>query len=409
MSDNHDDDDILDFALPPEPKPLAAPEPLSFAPWHRPRKQYVRVNQWLHHTKGIIEKIGAASFSDGQPLKYLTLPGPDLLDVRMIAEFCSSLSIRLSYTGFCYTNESEEKRLRRNINEFSLTHSQAIASSSTVVRARLEDVVIKNSDAQMALFRGGPFDIINIDACEPLANDNNQSGRLVDAIRSVTEFQLTKHRRPWLLLLTTPIQRDSISEASLKALHGQVCLNAQRDEEFAQKIAEKFEEGENIEAYLNKCCAKNGEELISVFSLGVAKWLIHLAEQAQFKVIKLKSYSYSMFKKEPFDPNMVSLCFLFQPQDIPIHDGSGLTANPPPVQAGQQPAVSTHIRALSRAYDIENLDALLDANKNIRDDMIAQTKELLQRVGYPVDDPEEGYDMWLAKEISVPPSNVKVA
>lgn len=400
-----DDDDFSESVLPPDAAPMASPEPLQFQPWHKPRKQFVRVEQWLRHVEGIVGKLGLQSFNDGEPLRYMTLPGPDLLDIRMVADFCSSKSIKLRYTGFCHSTDTEERRLRQNVNEFSITHKDAVVNSSKVVRSRLQDVGIKNSEAAVEMVKGGPFDVVNIDACEPLAGDDeNVSGRLVDAIRSITEYQLAYRRKPWILLLTTPIQENSISKNSMNALNEQVILNTKNDSSFFDEISTHFQDGENIAAYLERISENTGDGLISIFSLGIAKWLIHLAEQAKFKVIKLQGYSYSMFRKPPYDANMVSLCFLFEPTDITIQDGTGLTSNlKPQANVGDQP-ISTHLRALKRAFDIENLDIKLQADVTKHQEMVLQSKELLKKVGYPVDDKANGYDAWLA---SVTPQSIE--
>lgn len=391
-----EDDDFSESVLPPEASPLASPEPLKFQPWHKPRKQYIRVEQWLRHINGIVGKLGLHSFADGEPLRYMTLPGPDLLDIRMVADFCSSKSIKLRYTGFCLSTDTEERRLRQNINEFSITHKDAVISSSKVVRSRLQDVGVKNSEAALEMVKGGPFDVVNIDACEPLAgNDKDVSGRLVDAIRSITEYQLEHRRKPWILLLTTPIQVGSISQQSMNVLNHQVILNTQNDASFLNELSTRFENGEDVAAYLERVSQKTGDELLSIFSLGVAKWLIHLAEQARFKVLKLKGYSYSMLRKPPYEANMVSLCFLFEPVELAISDETGLTKNTPSSIGGDIP-ISTHIRALKRSYDIENLDEKLREDAATYEQMVLQSKELLKRVGYAVDDMSEGYDVWLA-------------
>lgn len=397
-----EDDDFSESVLPPEVAPLASPEPLKFEPWHKPRKQYVRVEQWLRHVEGIVSKLGLQNFTDGEPLRYMTLPGPDLLDIRMVADFCSGKSIKLRYTGFCHSTDTDERRLRQNVNEFSITHKDAVVNSSKVVRSRLQDVGIKNSEAAVEMVKGGPFDVINIDACEPLAaDDDDVSGRLVDAIRSITGYQLAHRRKPWILLLTTPIQADSISKQSMAALNEQVIQNTKNDASFSDELSTRFQDGEDVAAYLERVSQNTGDGLLSVFSLGISKWLIHLAEQAKFKVIKLNAYSYSMFKEPPYDANMVSLCFLFEPTEITIEDGTGLTSNSQPVvNTGDKP-ISTHLRALRRAFAIENLDIKLHEDAAKQQEMILQSKELLKKVGYPVDDEADGYDAWLASVAQV--------
>lgn len=218
---------------------------------------------------------------------------------------------------------------------------------------------------------------------------------------AITNRQLVHRRKPWILLLTTPIQADSISKQIMAALNEQLIQNTKSDVSFSDELSTRFQNGEDVAAYLERVSQNTGDGLLSIFSLGISKWLIHLAEQAKFKVIKLKGYSYSMFRKPPYDANMVSLCFLFEPIEITIADGTGLTSNPEPApNAGEQP-ISTHLRALRRSFDIENLDVKLQEDSAKQQEMIMQSKELLKKVGYPVDDEADGYDAWLASVAQV--------
>ncbi|WP_316357919.1 PP_RS20740 family protein [Devosia sp.] len=397
-------DDFEEEALPPDVQELVAPEVLEYAPWHRPRKQYVRQKQWVRHTVGIVKKLKELGyFGHGTPLKYLTLPGPDLLDISLVTDVCTQEGVQIRYTGFCLADEKEESRLRRNLNEFGIQRQEAVFGGSKIVNSKIEDVAIRRSDARVAMEQGGPFDIVNIDACEPIANGHDTTGSLVQAIRAIAEYQLAATRTPWILCLTTPIQTESISAASLGALHGQIIANANSDKRFADELAELLvSEGAGIDDLLKTACAQNGTNLVRVFSLGLSKWLIHMAEQANFAVKKLDGYCYSMFKRPPHLPNMVSLCFLFEPQAIRIEDKSGLTRNPV-VQITTQP-ISDHIRALRRSFGVANIDEILVGNQELFEAMVNETKELLRSVGYPVDDPVLGYDAWLAAQPTYDPS-----
>jgi hypothetical protein len=396
MVDEDGQDDFAEYSLPPEGPPPSSPEALTFAPWHKPRKQYVRKHQWMHHVGFIIDQLGhTEGFKEGHPLRYMTLPGPDLLDIRMMADLCAEKAIKLRYTGFCFGSEGEERRLRQNVSEFGLTYRESVVPSSRVVRSRLQEVSVTNSEAFIAMDKGGPYDVVNIDACEPLAHgDPDSSGRLVDTIRDIAKLQLHKRRSPWLLFLTTPIQIDSIAPSSLSALHAQIVENAAKDQAFAQAMSSRGETGETLEQFLTRLSNANGNELISVFSLGIAKWLIHLAEQAKFRVIKLPGFSYSMLRREPYDPNMVSLAFLFQPAPLAISDASGLT-NEPVVPKKTTEAISDHIKAINKSFAISNLDELMKNEPMTFEAMKAESKKLLASVGYPVDHPDHGYDQWL--------------
>lgn len=387
-----------DFALPEETGEIASPEPLSFAPWHKPRKQFVRKHQWVHHANGTIKTLKEAGHLDANsPVRYLTLPGPDLLDVKLMADVCADQNVSLHYTGFCYVRETEAARLRRNTQQFEIDRGTQILPGSGVHISRLEEITRANSEAKTLMERGGPYTIVNIDACEPIANeDGNQTGRLVDAIRTIVDYQLNASRQPWLLYLTTPVQTDSVSADAITALYDQVRQNVAADTVFADELAGRYSGGEDIEQYLVRASQENGHEFVRTITLGVSKWLVHLAEQANFNVKKLPAVCYSMFRKEPYLPNMISTCFLFLPRQFPILDNTGLTPNAQP-QTGQT-AISDHIRALRKSVEIENIDETLADDQELRKKLAAETKTLLGSVGYDVDHPENGYDIWLSGE-----------
>lgn len=394
--DHADDGEFTAFALNDKVEELGVPKKLEFAPWHKPRKQYVRKFQWVHHARGIIAQLRQAGKLDhGAPLKYLTLPGPDLLDVRLLADVCSDEEIPLQYTGFCHTSESDAERLRRNIHQFSIEHEERITRGSEVHTARIEDVAVRRSEAETLMQRNGPFDIINLDACSPIANDNHErTDRLIDAVRKIVQFQLNKSRQPWMLYLTTPFQTDSVSNQSLEALHAQITENAQNDEDFAAELSVYFRDGESIGEYLVRTAQLNGNDFVASVTLGLSKWFVHLATQANYSVKKLEGYCYSLFAEEPFEPNMISVCYLFLPDEIPILDGTGLTPNDEG-EVGVAP-ISDHLRALRRSLNLTNLDDLMLAESDTRTSMINETKDLLRSAGYNVDDPTDGYEAWLA-------------
>lgn len=400
MNKNFDspDESFDEFALPSEVDDVATPAPLEFAPWHKPRKQYVRKYQWAHHANGLISKLREnGDLIDGAPVRYLTLPGPDLFDVKMIADVCAAHNQTLHYTGFCYVKETEAARLRRHTRQFEVDRAGLVHEGSSVHVSRLEDVTRAGSDARTLMQRSGPYDIVNIDACEPIASaDNDQTGRLVDAIRSIVEYQVDKQRRPWVFYLTTPVQTDSVSPESLSALFGQISENVKNDPSFAAQFAEQFAPDKDLEEYWARVSNENGADFVSAVTLGVSKWLVHLAEQANFRVIKKQGYCYSMFRKEPFLPNMISTSYLFLPKPVSISDQSGLTNNAP-VQQGTPPK-SDHIHALEKSFSIENLDEKVNADKDLKETMIAESKSLLSSAGYLVEDPDSGYDQWLAAD-----------
>src|SRR5436309_470968 len=73
------------------------PAPRPFQPWHRPRKQLVREEVWGSEISWLI----AQNRTGDEGLKYLGLPGADLLDLRYIyQEFCKTGEHGLKFLGF---------------------------------------------------------------------------------------------------------------------------------------------------------------------------------------------------------------------------------------------------------------------------------------------------------------------
>ena len=103
---DEDDRAIVDDVLPAEIVDLAVPVALDrLLPWHRPRKQLVRENQWINLSRRLIEKERnkpglRAPGTSLREVRYLTLPGIDYLDVRQLADVCRELDCSLTSTGF---------------------------------------------------------------------------------------------------------------------------------------------------------------------------------------------------------------------------------------------------------------------------------------------------------------------
>src|SRR3989344_5737744 len=68
-----------------------------FLPWHKPRKQYIRSNQWNTLVVSLVDAIGLKA--KGRSLEYLSLPGSDLLDVRSLYSVCAEKEVRIRFTG----------------------------------------------------------------------------------------------------------------------------------------------------------------------------------------------------------------------------------------------------------------------------------------------------------------------
>ncbi len=390
----------IDSALPPELGQLAAPAPLTFAPWHRPRKQFVRTYQWVHHAEHTLRRMKADGFlDDGATISYLTLPGPDMIDVRMIAEVCNREGHNLKYTGFCSVNEDESSRLRQNIAMFQTDFGVKLAPGCSVYPYRLEEIAHQKSAAREMFQRQGPYHVINIDACSPLMNEGPDGAvRLIDAIKEIISSQINRVRHPWLLYITTPVQTDSVDPGAIGSLRREIELNCAESEEFERRLAERYSADEDFDRFVARSTQNNGMPFCSFFALGLAKWMLHLTATGSFDIIKMKSFCYSLVRREPAFPNMLSTAYLFNPKPIQVADVSGLTRTGKGQQIQTSRAKSSHIIALEKAFSLQDVDVALVQDNKLFESLANETQSILRELGYNVLDPETGYAAWLQAE-----------
>ena len=55
-----------------------------FQPWHKPRKQFVRCNQWWKHIEFLLSRY--KEYNQIETIKYFGLPGSDLLDISYFSQ-----------------------------------------------------------------------------------------------------------------------------------------------------------------------------------------------------------------------------------------------------------------------------------------------------------------------------------
>ena len=67
-------------------------EEKGFKAWHKARKQWVRKEQWVKETESLICGFPLGRRSQ---LRYLSLPGEDMLDIRLIAGLCKEKGLAI--------------------------------------------------------------------------------------------------------------------------------------------------------------------------------------------------------------------------------------------------------------------------------------------------------------------------
>ena len=365
---------IVDDVLPAEIAEPAVPVPLDrLLPWHQPRKQLVREEQWLRLSRRLIKeessRLGSSAQGDGQPeIRYLTLPGIDYIDVRQLADVCLEYNCCLTSTGFHAGDERKPHVARAKFRETSLIDAGRITRRSYTYAQRFEDISETGSNAYRDLKQRGPFHIVNVDACGSLAPPTaKHARRLVEAVFRVVELQFQKTTDRWLLFITTDARPESVSGETLQRLCQTIFKNADENDSFRGVAARLLDPGAaDVRAAVESATEQTGLAFLKLFSLGLAKWLLHLAHGTKREMRTHKSYCYSTTRRDDRRPSMACLAFEFLPPPPGLEDRFRVsrarpTRNP---QLG-----NTSLRAAEKIRDMTDVDKLMGDDGALRQRM----------------------------------------
>lgn len=369
------------------------PPQRSFQPWHRPRKQWVRRYQW--HDP-LLEMLRETHFpADGRIVRYLSLPGEDLLDVRVLREACEQAGLDLRFTGLNSVRRGSADDVQLNISESEVRGLPRIHSGSSILRERFESIANGGSLAHAEVRGGGPFHAVNVDLCDHLALRAQREGgpTVIDALVEVIQLQLRNAIHPWLLFVTTRVEPERIDARNLTALIQAVTDNVAASAGFGERTAGLLmTEAEGLMAALAEPGALDPRAFVRLFALGFGKWLLRFvgAAHPERALRMLPSCFYSVL---PERPDMLSLGFRCDVLQAPARDQYRLVGGG---AAGPVEREVDHAMGLLDATEgLFDLDAMLARDPQLAESLTLESADLLRAAHYPVDG-EPGYRGWLA-------------
>lgn len=356
-----------------------------FLPWHRPRKQYVRHHQWCSEVSRLVKEHPPA----GDTLKYLGLPGVDLLDLRHFhSAVCVDQEIKLRFLGF---NTSARPRSNAqtelNVSLDEVKRLNNVDPLSDVIGDNFALVANQTSLAFRRTRELGPYDVINLDLCdgfgaqEPGAMANNY----YDAVVSLLGLQ-SRHASPWLLFLTTRADKANINAKVLQLLIDKYCTNLNECASFKEASREHFAI-ETSDAVAKAVGDAKG--LLHIFLTGLCKWFVALAlEHKPPTSVEVQSVVGYRVDKEAEHEDLVSLALRFTPTFAPAVDPAGLATKA--VAKLDEGALAT--KALRRVAKRIDADRKLGEDEELTKRMTDATAHLLGLARYDV----EKYKVWAA-------------
>lgn len=373
----------------------------SFQPWHHPVKQLVRADQWAALTTRLVKDHLLETWAGTRErvLRYFTLPGADMLDVRVLADALAAVTApggaAIEYFGFDSSAAAQQSgpltggpldatapEFARTAAEAALRQAGRVTDNSEVVPANLESIVSPRSHTRARLLRQPPFDVINIDACNHLTHAPPGRGATAfDALQVLLEHQMDA-RRPWLLFVTTRVAPDLLGAAG-NDMRAAIADNLRvAGPAFADALAEALAvPPSDLDAALDRAWGAHDERFIKLYAIGLGKVLLRFyhGQLNRPAAVELAStFAYRVGGGAA--PDMLAMAFRITPGARRVLPGTAggttvLTPNLEPERA---------CRIARRAAKLRDLDRDLETDAAKRRRAVEGTVALLSAVHYDV-------------------------
>ena len=357
-------------------QPRTAPK--EFKPWHKPRKQFVRREQWSALLRRLYKNRGP-----GDALRYLGLPGTDLIDLRYLHEqFCRDNNRSLCFLGFNTEAQSgSPAHVELNVSLDEVRRLPNVDKQSAVLPDDFRLIANEDSIAWSRTVQLGPFDIVNIDLCDGLGSDVPQNdGSIYNAIARLMAFQ-ARNSNPWLLLITTRIGRGMFNADAEQRLISHFRENIVNCAGFAEACEQLLES--DVESIDPATCSQS--DLLNLMIVAIGKWLSKLVQTIIPTRVELASTQGYRVDPDASKEDLVSLALRFEPVIVAAADALSPT---PPAPVDECAIAKAILRRSNHRLDVDNI---LAQQPNLRDELIGETERLLTDARYDA----EAYRQWL--------------
>lgn len=390
MHEYLDDDDLLsEIVGDEESPPITRLVKSDFQPWHLPRKQFVRIKQWVQ----LLDRNKKKILDGGDRLKYLSLPGDDLLDLRVIHDnFCIKNKVKLNFLGFNrFPNDTSHPRhYDINLSLVEVKEKDLVDNESQIINYDINQIGLKGSPANVEARKHAPFDVINLDFCDSIFNTKEAGHNTHDLLNEMLFIQSSK-RSPWLMFVTTRIGEKFCDKQIISKL--MQCFKENLTHiEFSNAAKEKLGIID-IDDFEESMSEHDKHANITLISL--LKWLLTRCFSYNPKCkIDLSSTMSYMVEKDSAGFDMVSFALLFTPVvDIPV-DRFDLVTNNCSESELTEPTLAVNF--IDRILTRKDCDAILSSDEGLQENMINQTIALLLKARYDTNN----YRAWVKSHFS---------
>ncbi|WP_294993848.1 hypothetical protein [uncultured Stenotrophomonas sp.] len=354
---------------------VASRKRVDFKAWHHPAKQFVRENQWLMQ----VERLGPF---EGKTIVYLSLPGEDMFDVRVIGEAVKRGGGQIKLLGFNSRIAGAEDAGSQINSESVLRQEGIITDDSLTLPDRLQDIAAPRSHVYERMASYGKFDVVNLDLCDHLGASTDGVS-IFDVIEKIA-FHQRGYTTPWLFMLTTRVHPNFINLAQEK-FSPPIRKNIELGEAFSEKLAELIGAHSCVVDDVDQYWELVGDPLLKIFAVGLGKYLLHLLHNQVQDPAAVELSSCCGYRVEAQHLDMLSVVFRVTPRDkvmIPAAQTNSIEI--PEVE------LSSAIQIVRKAGRTIDVDAALQSPETLRN-LVESTERLLQGGNYDV----SKYQEWL--------------
>jgi hypothetical protein len=372
----------------------------NFLPWHKPRKQYIRNNQWNKIILSLVDTLNLKTKT--RSLEYLSLPGPDLLDVRALYNACAENEVKIRFTGLnAIAEEDKESIMDQLISLDELRGLKYIDPSSDVHQDNLERLANKSSIAYQNVIKQAPtYDVINIDLCGSFLESppKDKQNNYYDALFEILRYQADNRTEDWLFFITTRTNEDMVHKDTFNKFVNILEGIFDIDEAVYEKCNELNIFSENVltnrRIEVSNIDAKSFSNLVSA---GIGKWVINAltAQAPAYKTKMLKLFGYNVLLNPHSSCDMISFGFWCTRMPTKAVDAFGLAAGGVNLQS--EPLEVTVSKC--RLSVIDSISKLIDVDAHLSSDeafeeALASSANLMKSARYDVD----SYIAWAKSE-----------
>jgi hypothetical protein len=323
-----------------------------------------------------------------RPLRYLGLPGSDLLDLEVLAAICGDSTVRFRYLGLNSATQRASEATMQRIADNTLRANANVDSQSLLLADDFSVLASKRSIAYSRLRDFESFDVVNLDLCDAFTSAGGKPIHL--AVQNVVEYQTNSRTQPWLLFITTTVDRRVIVEPELGKYAALLAENATDSPEFGTQLTELAGNGDVQPAQVFS--SATGDRLARLLVLAMGKWLHGVICGQPAWTIELKSSVYYRWgitgatasSGAVADGGLVSAVYGISRDVVPASDPSGISGGTA-VHAGrdanarERRAALQMVKKVARTID---LDCLLQEDRDLRETLTREAAQMLASRNY---------------------------